>query len=167
MEIEIEKLSYQDIETFCKVFYSVLEKEFPGYDHKIINYFKNYAYTPGHFRYWISEEQKTILIARKNGQIAGFAVIDGQYGGVSLCRWLGILPQYQKQGIGKQLMYMWEKIANAQSCHKLELAAQESAKGFYEKAGLKLEGKRELSYFGVSQFIFGKVIAKPNIKSMV
>ncbi len=167
MNLSIEKLSYYDVDPFCKVLYEVLDTQFPGYKPEVIEHFKKKSYTPANFRYWLNEDMKTVLVARIDDEIVGFAVIDGPYGGVSLCRWLGILPEYQRKGIGRKLIDTWKIVAVGQNCHKLELAAQPTAKEFYEKVGLELEGKRTLSYFGIDQYIFGKLIGKPDVKSMI
>ncbi len=83
-----------------------------------------------------------------------------------MCRWLGVKKEYQKQGIGHQLIEAWIGLAKKQGCHKIEVASQPEAKGFYEKAGLTLEGKRISSYFGIDQYLFGKVIGQQNDSAM-
>jgi GNAT superfamily N-acetyltransferase len=79
-------------------------------------------------------------------------------GGVSLLRWLGVKRTHQKKGLGRQLITAWLKLATDQGCHKAEVAAQPEAKEFYAKVGLNLEGHRIKSYFGIDQYIFGKVL---------
>jgi GNAT superfamily N-acetyltransferase len=127
----------------------------------VVKHLLSAIYTPFNFRYWVQEHQKTILVEKDEGVIIGFAVIDNPYGGVSLLRWLGVVHDKQRHGVGTALIAAWESLAKIQLAHKMEVAAQPEAKKFYEKVGLNLEGKREKSYFGIDQFIFGKVIGAP------
>jgi GNAT superfamily N-acetyltransferase len=101
---------------------------------------------------------KFIFVPKVDNQIVGFAVVDEPYGGVSLLRWLGVRKEFQKHGIGSALIHNWIDLARQQHCHKAEVAAQPEAKEFYAKMGLELEGHRKKSYFGIDQYIFGKVL---------
>lgn len=166
MNIMTSELQPHDVPAFFPIFKNLLEQDFPGYDKKVISFFLEKLYTPYLFQYWIREKYKTVLVATNEEKIVGFAVIDSPYGGVSLCRWLGVLKNYQRKGIGKILIQRWTEIATKCCCHKIELAAQPEAKEFYEKVGLELEGMRHKSYFGIDQYIFGKVIGEPNAEIM-
>ena len=168
MENTIELLKEAEVPLFWPIFSRVLTTQFPGYAPEVIHYFLNTIYTPPVYQYWINTTAKFVLVARdQQTGIIGFALIDRPYGGVSLCRWLGVLPGYQRQGIGSKLIQEWEKQAGQQGAHKMEVAAQPEAKDFYAKCELKLEGKRQLSYFGIDQYIYGKVIGQPDPKLMV
>ncbi len=167
MKITIEILRAEEINDFWKVFAQVLKKEFVVYSPKIVDFFLTKIYIPLNFSYWLARNLRTIIIAKKDSEIIGFAVIDQPYGGVSFCRWLGVIRKYQKMGAGKLLVKRWLDLAKAQKCHKTEVAAKPEAKGFYEKMGLGFEGERKLSYFGVDQFIFGKIIGKPEEDEMI
>lgn len=162
MEYSIKTLRSDKVSDFFPVFSYILEQEFPIYEKNTVRYFLNKVYPKINFVYWIDNGLKTVLIAQSQSQIIGFAVIDEPYGGVSLCRWLGVLSNYQKKGIGTALVKAWITLAINAGCHKIELASQPKAKEFYEKAGLVLEGMRKLSYFGSDQYVFGKIIGTPN-----
>ncbi len=166
MNISIEVLKPQEVKPFWLTFSQVLTDEFPGYTDNVISYLLEKIYSPSNYYYWLTNNLKTVLVAKIENQIVGFAVIDESYGGVSFCRWLGVKKEHQKKGIGRQLINKWLDLAGNQGCHKVEVAAQPEAKGFYQKVGLNLEGKRELSYFGIDQYIYGKVIGSPNDKTM-
>jgi len=125
------------------------------------------VYTPVNLIYWLNNNLKTVIVAKKNHQFVGFAMVDQPYGGVSFCRWLAVLKQHQGKGIGRQLINTWINFAKNQGCHKIELASQPLAKKFYEKVCLTFEGERKLSYFGTDQFIFGKVIGEAKEEEMV
>ncbi len=166
MRFEISILKPEKIEEFWPVFAEVLQNEFPGYSQKVIDYFLEKIYNKQAFSYWITKGLKTVLVAKTKTQLVGFALIDQPYGGVSFCRWLGVKKTFQKKGVGRQLINSWITFATSHGCHKVEVASQPAAEGFYKKVGLRLEGQRKLSYFGVDQFIFGKVIDVPNDQIM-
>lgn len=167
MKLEIVLLNKEAVGSFYPIFATTMKTVFTCYSPKIIDFFINKVYTPVNLIYWLNNNLKTVVIAKEGDKILGFAMIDQPYGGVSFCRWLGVLKKHQKKGIGRKLVQAWEKLAKSQSCHKIELASQPLARKFYEKVGLKLEGERKLSYFGTDQFIFGKIIGKPNEDQIV
>jgi len=166
MDWDITELKVADIHSFWVLFKELLESEFPGYSKNIVRYFLQQIYSESTFTLYLQTKQKMILVAKHADEIAGFAVIDQPYGGVSLCRWLGVKQKYQKQGIGKKLIEKWLQIAQQEGCHKAEVASQHAAKDFYEKAGLTLEGKRLKSYFGIDQYIFGIVLGPVNEQTL-
>jgi len=71
------------------------------------------------------------------------------------------------KGVGKMLVFEWEKVAKNQGCHKMELAAYPLVSSFYEKCGFEKEGLRKMSYFGVNQVVMGKVIREFDVKKIV
>ena len=166
MFYQISNLRKDEVKEFHQVFSEVLSSQFPGYTPKVIKYLLEKIYTESSFYYWLVNNSKTVLISKSNDLIIGFAVIDEPYGGVSFMRWLGIKPEFHRQGIGTSLINKWIEIARLQGCHKIEVAAQPEAKEFYKKAGLDLEGKRIKSYFGIDQFVYGKVIGNPSDEVM-
>lgn len=167
MEINIEKLNLLELDQFMQIFTTVLQEGFPGYSKAVIDYFVNKAYNRNSYHYWLTTGWKIIYVAKADNKIVGFGVIDKPYGGVCFMRWLGVLPEFRKKGLGKQLVEAFVRFSQSYGCHKIELAAQPEAKDFYLKCGLFLEGKRNLSYFGIDQYIYGKVINKPNDLIMI
>lgn len=170
MQYSIESLQSKNIQTFYPLFRTVLTTEFPGYDPAVIRFLLEKMYSPRALAYWVDRKEKTILTATVNEStgehMVGFAVVDMPYGGVSFCRWLGVLPIYQRKGAGSALIAAWEEEARNQRAHKMEVAGQPEAKKFYEKKGFTLEGMRKRSYFGIDQYLFGKVIGEPDISTM-
>jgi ribosomal protein S18 acetylase RimI-like enzyme len=172
MEVKIEKLETKDLNEFWEVFSQILQNDFPGYTKAVVDYFLTKVYTKINFNHWLTTGWKIVLIAKnakeeakdaKNkDKIVGFAVLDKPYGGVCFCRWLGVLPEFRKKSLGKRLIDEWVNFAKNYGCHKVEISSQPKARDFYQKVGLNLEGRRELSYFGIDQYIFGKVIGQPD-----
>ena len=156
----IHILQKNELDAFFSSFSHILSTEFTQYQRNVVRYLLDKIYSRDNYKYWLEHNLKTILVSRENDVIIGFAVIDEPYGGVSLCRWLGVSKSYQNRGIGTALIRQWLELATSQGCHKAELAAVTSAKSFYQKAGLELEGLRKLSYFGIDQYVFGKIIGE-------
>ncbi len=167
LDFTISYLKPFEVDEFFPVFAKVLKTQFPGYSLVIINYFLEKIYTPNSFKYWLTTGWRFVFIAKVEGKIVGFAVVDRPYGGVCFCRWLGVLPDYQKKGIGKKLISAWLDYGKEYGCHKAEIASQPEAKEFYLRCNLDLEGERKVSYFGIDQFIFGKVLGKPKDEVMI
>ena len=165
--MQINYLSPEKVENFYKIFTHVLKTEFPGYDPKVSQYLLDKIYNVPTFKYWTTNKEKVVLTGEFEGKIVGFALIDSVYGGVSFCRWLGVMKDHQHQGIGTALVYAWEKLAKDSGAHKMEVAGQPEATEFYKKVGLTLEGKRLKSYFGIDQYLFGKVLSEPDAEKMV
>lgn len=165
--MSVKTLSPQDIDPFYPVFSSVLKTEFPGYTPEVVQYLLTKIYNPTTLKYWLERHEKYTYVALHNDQIIGFALLDSPYGGVSFCRWLGVVKAYQRQGYGKALIHAWTEYAVKHKAHKMEVAGQPEAKEFYEKMGFDLEGFRKRSYFGIDQHLFGKVLSSPNEAVMV
>ena len=166
MNVQIGIATQNDIGAFYPVFTGMLQSQFPGYSKKTVKYLLEKMYAPESFAYWIKYNIKTILLVKADSAIAGFGVIDEPYGGVSFMRWLGIQKEFQRKGLGTQLINIWIEIAKKTNCHKVEVASQPEAREFYKKTQLDEEGMRKCSYFGIDQYVFGKVIGTPNDEVM-
>lgn len=167
MEIIVERLQLADLDGFWQVFETVIRHDFPFYSSTVIDHFINRTYTKASYHYWLTTDWKIIYVAKAENKTIGFAVIDKPYGGVCFLRWLGVLKEYRGLKAGTKLINTWLDYAKNFGCHKAELAAQLPAKEFYQKCGLDLEGERKLSYFGIDQPIFGKVLGLPKDEVMV
>jgi ribosomal protein S18 acetylase RimI-like enzyme len=158
MNFTIEKLATDQIAQFHQVFCQVLREGF-CYSPETTEYFIKTAYSAPNFQYWLSYGHKGIIVARNDAkEIIGYLVYDSPYGGVLFCRWLGVLKEFRKNGIASKLFDEFINTAKSLKCHKVEVAAQVPARGFYQKYGLTEEGFRKNSYFGIDQYLFGRVI---------
>lgn len=165
MNLSVRPLQSVEFDQFYEIFTQVIVEEFPEYSKNIVRYLLTKIYTKTNFLYWLDNDMKTILLCVNDGrEIIGFAVIDEPYGGVSLCRWLGVLRKYQRKTAGSLLVAKWLENATLQGCHKAEVASQPGARMFYARMGMKEEGFRALSYFGSDQYLFGKILGKPQEK---
>jgi len=160
-------LKPEDIANFFPFFKKLMRENFPFYHPKVIDYFLNKIYTQQNLYYQLKNAYRTIFVAYKEKEPLGFAMIDEPYGGVSFLRWLAVAKNQQGKGVGKALIFEWEKIAKSQGCHKMEVAAYTLVASFYEKCGFEKEGLRKISYFGINQVVMGKVIGEVNIEKIV
>lgn len=85
-------------------------------------------------------EQGDVLIAEHNGEIVGFAAIDG-----SELDGLFVEPERWREGIGRALA---EAAIHEARCRGLSLTvtAEPSAQAFYEKCGFRVEGEAETRF---------------------
>jgi|GEM_PF-1276109 len=156
----IISLKLEDITNFFPFFEKLMRENFAFYHPKVIDYFLTKIYTQQNLYYQLKNGYRTILVAYQEKESLGFAMIDEPYGGVSFLRWLAVAKNQQGKGVGKALVFEWEKLAKNQGCHKMEVAAYPLVASFYEKCGFEKEGFRKISYFGINQVVMGKVIGR-------
>jgi len=163
----ILSLKPENLTDFFPFFKKLMKENFAFYHPKVIDYFLNKIYSQQNLHYQLINGYRIILVAYEEEKPLGFTMSDEPYGGVSFLRWLAVDKNHQKKGVGKALVFEWEKIAKNQGCHKMELAAYPLFTPFYEKCGFEKEGLRKMSYFGVNQVVMGKIIGKINIEKMI
>jgi ribosomal protein S18 acetylase RimI-like enzyme len=162
----ISSLNPENLKYFFPFFEKLMRENFPFYHPKVIDYFLTKIYSQQNLYYQLQNNYRTILVAYKESQPLGFAMIDEPYGGVSFLRWLAVDKNHQGKGVGKALVSEWEKIAKSQGCHKMELAAYPLVSSFYEKCGFEKEGLRKMSYFGVNQVVMGRIIGRFKVEKI-
>jgi ribosomal protein S18 acetylase RimI-like enzyme len=163
----IISLNPENLGEFFPFFEKLMRENFPFYHPKVINYFLTNIYTRQNLYHQLKNNQRIILVAYEEKEPLGFAMIDEPYGGVSFLRWLAVSKNQQGKGVGKALIFEWEKMAKDQGCHKMELAAYPLVASFYEKCGFEKEGLRKMSYFGINQIIMGKVVGRFNVEKII
>jgi ribosomal protein S18 acetylase RimI-like enzyme len=162
----ISSLNPENLKDFFPFFEKLMRENFPFYHPKVIDYFLIKIYSKQNLYYQLKNNQRIILVVYEDKQPLGFAMIDEPYGGVSFLRWLAVDKNHQGKGVGKMLVFEWEKIAKNQGCHKMELAAYPLVSSFYERCGFEKEGLRKMSYFGVNQVVMGKIIGEVSIEKI-
>jgi len=159
---EIEELTLKNLAQFLPVFEEILKTGFPEYSPELIDFLINKDYPPKIIEEKLKKNQWWGLMARIDGKIVGFSLIDILYGGVSYANWLGVKKEFRRRGVGSLLMTEWEKKVKAAGGHKLILITQSRKnRSFYFKKGFKEEGFEEKSWFGLDCWKFGKVIGEP------
>ncbi len=113
------------------------------------------------FRRMAKLSEENLLERRENGRLTGFASAEG-----NALRLLCVLPEYQKQGIGSQLLRQAEEQARQAGMQKMTVGGSDSrlfpgmpekARGFFEKRGYIVgdgyeEMKGDLTRFQADDF---------------
>jgi ribosomal protein S18 acetylase RimI-like enzyme len=162
----ISSLNPENLKNFFPFFEKLMRENFPFYHPKVIDYFLTKIYSKQNLYHQLKNNQRIILVAYEDKKPFGFAMIDESYGGVSFLRWLTVDKNHQGKGVGKMLVFEWEKVAKNQGCHKMELATYPLVSSFYEKCSFEKEGLRKMSYFGVNQVVMGKIIGEVSIEKI-
>jgi len=163
----ILSLKPENLTDFFPFFEKLMKENFAFYHPKVIDYFLNKIYSQQNLYYQLTNGYRIILVAYEEEKPLGFAMIDEPYGGVSFLRFLAVDKNHQGKGVGKTLVFEWEKIAKSQGCHKMEVASYPLVSSFYEKCGFEKEGLKKLSYFGINKVVMGKVIGKFDAKKVI
>jgi len=100
--------------------------------------------------YCLKNRECVVLAARDRRRVVGFAVMEfyDEHAHLSL---LAVVPGYQRQGIGKQLVEWLEASARTAGIFavRLELrAGNDDARRFYERLGYLEAGRRPAYYAG-------------------
>jgi ribosomal-protein-alanine N-acetyltransferase len=100
--------------------------------------------------YCLKNRECVVLAARDRRRVVGFAVMEfyDEHAHLSL---LAVLPGYQRQGVGKQLVEWLEASARTAGIFavRLELrAGNDDARRFYERLGYLEAGRRPAYYAG-------------------
>lgn len=73
-------------------------------------------------------------------------------------RYMAVNPDYEKQGLGKQILHSLEQAAKQQPINKILLHAREDATGFYEKQGYTCIKPSHTLYDEIKHFLMEKKI---------
>lgn len=99
------------------------------------------------------------VVAEVDGRIVGFALYAPTVRDVMILAWMGVAPEYQRRGLGAQLLDAVERIARARGYQTLEVRTVapdtpaphfEAARRFYLRHGFKV-WRREEHVFGVQR----------------
>ncbi len=106
-------------------------------------------------------ESEDILVAKINEKTAGFAwwMAHGVFGRSAYLRLIGVLPEFQRMGIGKVLMHTVENMAARRTSDIFLLAtdSNQSAQRFYQREGYQQIGAiPDYVINGITELIFYK-----------
>jgi ribosomal-protein-alanine N-acetyltransferase len=91
-----------------------------------------------------------VLAARDRRRVVGFAIMEF-YAIHAHLNLFAVQPGYQRQGVGRQLLEWLEASARTAGIFKVNLelrATNERARGFYEKLGYRVVGRKADYYDG-------------------
>jgi GNAT superfamily N-acetyltransferase len=100
--------------------------------------------TPANVAAWFVSSSNHALIAERNGEIAGLALLT-QAGKIALCY---VLPGALRAGVGRALLAALEVQARAWNIRKLSLHSPAGASAFFERHGYANAGK-DMACFGL------------------
>jgi GNAT superfamily N-acetyltransferase len=98
--------------------------------------------TPQTVATWFSTASNYPLVAEREGELAGLALLT-QAGKLALCY---VLPEALGGGVGTALLGAIEQQARAWNISKLHLHSPASASGFFERHGYANAGKEKVCY---------------------
>lgn len=107
------------------------------------------------------KEKGIVLAAISEGQLVGVLIADKLFGGISYGAWLIVDSNFQRKGIGKNLLKHWEDEVRKQGGHGLRLDADKRNVEYYKKMGFRMIGLERKGYFGTDNYLFQKTIAEP------
>ena len=108
-----------------------------------IEYGLNWRWTPGKVKRHIRDKDTMVLIASKEGTIAGFAIM--RFGDDQAHLFLlAVQPEYRRTGIGRSMMQWLEKSCRTAGIQAIRLEVRSSNRGavqFYRKLGYRILAK--------------------------
>lgn len=88
------------------------------------------------------------ILAEIDDKVIGIGCIHALENGVGRIRFMGVDDDYQKQGIGQNIVKLLEDYARVQKWKKIWLCAREIARDFYLNLGYKIIGDGDM-LFGI------------------
>ncbi len=95
--------------------------------------------TPDNFARWMQNPGVIALLAEREHQVLGFALVNGDH--LALCY---LIPEAQHQGIGQQLLMQIEAQARAHGITTLKLESTRSALAFYLRNAYQISAPPQL-----------------------
>ena len=109
----------------------------------LIEYGLNWRWTPAKVKRHIKDKDTMVLIASKEGTIAGFAIM--RFGDHQAHLFLlAVQPEYRRTGIGRSMMQWLEKSCRTAGIQAVRLEVRSSNRGamrFYRSLGYRFLGK--------------------------
>jgi len=102
--------------------------------------------TPGNFERWIRSGEHVALVAERDSELVGFALLS-LGGSIAL---LYVSPDARFSGVSKLLLSALEHAAVAAGIHELKLESSATALRFYERCGYTLTGP-PFQAFGITK----------------
>lgn len=105
------------------------------------------AYSRAELQYFVRHPRSTTVVAERDGQIAGFCVVDWkQEAGRKLGHFITIdvAPEVRRNGLGRLLMRAGERELAAMGCFAIALEVavnNDDAHAFYERLGYRETGR--------------------------
>jgi ribosomal-protein-alanine N-acetyltransferase len=116
----------------------------------LIEYGLAWSWTPARVQHFISGRESSVVVARREGHIAAFAVM--HFGDdVAHLNLLAVAPEHRRQGLGRRLMSWLTATAIEAGVFRINLELRtrnEGARLFYERLGFDQRGVVQGYYQG-------------------
>lgn len=154
--IKISQLKNNQVKDFYQLYKSLVLSDFKEWNNTSKNKWLKEDYSPSFWKNQI-KVGVPVFIAQDNGRLVGYVAIEAINFGVVYLGWIGVLKEYRKTGVGKDLMLEVEKWGKGNNYHKIELETQiKELLPFFIKQGFVLEGIRKNSWQKLDNYMFGK-----------
>lgn len=150
--VEVVPLFQRDIEATHKLFYEILEELHKGDPWALQNY--KAQYDGGRMRTVTSESNGSYwTVKNASEEVVGFG-FGRVNGGVGFLHWMGVRPDYRKQGVGTKILETMLQDFAFRGCHKAELFTyerNERLQRFYEGRGFKQAARLIQHYYKLDE----------------
>jgi GNAT superfamily N-acetyltransferase len=110
--------------------------------------------TPEHFLRWLDEPDGWIIVAERDAQLCGVAMIHASHH-VRLCY---VRPGYERAGIGSALLHALEAYAAEHGANRVKLTSSATARAFYERHGYRPSDESVPAFAGMPVYPYVKAL---------
>lgn len=161
MNVWVKEISANNLDEYYKLFSRLLSTQFPDIPKKNVEHFLKNDWSKDRYLKSIKENRRVLFGAWLDKKLIGVLDADTPFGGVSLITWIIVDSDYQKKGVGKEMLSKFEKEMINKGAHSIFLHADKRNIGYYEQLGYGKLGLWENSWFGGDIYVYTKTIQKP------
>ncbi|MBI2033187.1 MAG: GNAT family N-acetyltransferase [Candidatus Levybacteria bacterium] len=159
--VTIRSLETKDVDALSALFEHMLKIDFPEYSEKTKAHIIHKDMNKEAVLAIINSARQRSYGAFMKDELIGFVLGEVILGGVALCSWIMIKPQFHGKGIGRDLMAKFESAMKELGVHSVHLYSAEWNKPFYEKLGYELVGLYKGSWYGSNDYLYVKLLQEP------
>lgn len=160
--MNVHEISIESLDMFYDFFQHNVKSEFPEYTPNIQEYIFTKGWSKQLYENWLKNRQRYIVGAWHDDTLIGIVDAQMPYLGVSFCNWVMVTKEFQRKGVGRQLLEHFEQIMKSKGAHMTYLYTSEQTVSFYTRVGYQYCGVMKQSWFGHDHYILTKLIAEPN-----
>lgn len=153
---KIIELKNIDVLKFRRLFINIFDEGFSYYPKRAKSFILK-SWTPSKIRSKLATQDRLFLIAEEGNMPVGFLIGKKYLSGLSTILWLGVLKKSSGKGIGKKLVFSWERWSHAQKASRLRAATTNPENDlFYTKLGYRKTDITWNNDWGMKQIVFIK-----------
>lgn len=142
------KIKEKELPSLVELVHKTISYSQRDYPEKIKKYFIKTDFNGDYLLKRYQEGEVVLWGAFKNEELVGFLITETPYGGTVYLDWVGIEPNHQRQGFGKEMMGMFMEVVKKGGTCCVYLFCPSSGKLFYQKCGFKDNGLIKNFFFG-------------------